>query len=195
MRTFRIRIDMIFLLGVLMFGCQPNQTTEELPPLSVEELEGVAKEHLAEELSSLGDPAMKSLTVRDTMWMSEYYGRELKIYERGLEDSDRRLNLAHRAKSDAEAILMDKPDDESALKNKAAAVKRIQRIEENIAIVDSLNQLVTKADGDFIKYYDLLASFDGTDENGSPINFLLQVQPDGTVVKSFRTRMKSKRKQ
>ena len=190
----------LFLIGVLLSlltlgNCQNESSGSEAsssyPTLNAQELQDIAQSHLQQELSALGNPELLGMLIRDTMFLKEHYSRELTIYARGLEGKDRRMNLAQKRYNDAAALLAEDPENADARAEEEAALNQIQKIEENVRIVDSLQQQLANVPDQEILYYELILSYDSADASNEPVNFNLQVAPDKSVLRSMQTRRKA----
>lgn len=181
------------VLACLIIACkndQQGEATEIAPSLSMEELQEIATTHIAAELASFGNPEMTGFDVRDTMFMAEHYKREIIIYNRGLADKDRRLNMARKLMNDAAALLAEEPSNEQAKADKVVGERKIKQIEENVRIVDSLTQKLSSISEQEILYYEVLLSFAEVEakSDGKPMNFMIQIAPDKSILKYSRTR-------
>ncbi|WP_367388881.1 hypothetical protein [Lewinella sp. LCG006] len=189
----------ILVVGMLIFnlGCSDSTNLEEHTTVkhwTKEELVELVEQHISEELKQLGEANLISSIIRDTMFYKEYYEREKIINDRNLENKDYRYNQAVSRANEASALLQENPDNEEAKARYQSAQDKINSINRSELLSDSLETALQGLDDKLVYYYELILSYNKSDESNADINFFARVDANGEILKVTRTRIKAESK-
>lgn len=189
----------ILVIGMLIFnlGCSDSTNFEEnttVKQWTKEELVELVEQHISEELKQLGQPTLSNAIIRDTMFFKEYYEREKIINDRNLENKDYRYKQAVSRANDASALLQEDPNNEEAKAIYQSAQDKIKSIDRSEMLSDSLETALQELDEKLVYYYELILSYNKSDESNADINFFAMVDANGKIVKVTRTRRRAESK-
>jgi hypothetical protein len=191
---------LILMAGILVFdsGCADSANLgedETAKEWTKEELVALVEQYISEDLKQLGEPPLKRSVINDTMFVKEYYEREKIINDRNLENKDYRYKQAVSRANDASALLQQDPNNEEAKAIYKSAQDKINSIDRSVILSDSLAIMLEGVDEKAVFYYELVLSYDGTDEKEQDINFLARVGYDGEIKNAGRTRKRAESKE